>query len=163
MKYPFTIKDIAVRVKRTEQSLYSLMKKNQDFIKQNSHREGRFIRYNQAALDWFVEYYGTEDGSHQENTQEPPQEDHQEASHAPVEDLTAAVLKVKVEALEKENEDLRQRLLAVDAERRELLKIVQGTAIASVQKERLLPPPQKTIVDRIKGWFSGSRNDHSYD
>ena len=175
MEYPYSIKDISIRVKKTEQALYCLMKRNQDFIKQNSRREGRFVKYNQTALDWFVEYYGAaQDESSQqeqessqqetttETTTETAQEGRQEAAEVPVEDLSAAVLRVKLEALERENADLRERLLAVDAERKELLKIVQGTAIASVQKEQLLlPPPRRTIGEKIKGWFASSRHDHS--
>lgn len=169
MDYPFTIKDISSKVKKTEQSLYSLIKKNQDFIKRNSKKEGRFTKYNQAVMDWFISYYGAaqDDGSQQESSQqgtttETAQEGRQEPSGVPDEELTVAVLRVKLEALERENADLRERLLTVDAERKELLKIVQGTAIASVQKEQLLlPPPRRTIGEKIKGWFASSRKGHS--
>ena len=171
MEYPYSIKDISIRVKKTEQALYCLMKRNQDFIKQNSRREGRFVKYNQAVLDWFTEYYGAaqdessqqeQESSQQETTTETAQEDRQEPSGVPDEEMTVAVLRVKLEALERENADLRERLLSVDAERKELLKIVQGTAIASVQKEQLLlPPPRRTIGEKIKGWFASSRHDHS--
>lgn len=160
----YSIKDISSRVKRTPQSLYNLIKQNKAFVDANSKKEGRKVLYNQAVMDWFVDYYGTsqDDGSHQETPPETAQEDRQEPSGVPDEEMTVAVLRVKLEALERENADLRERLLSVDAERKELLKIVQGTAIASVQKEQLLlPPPRRTIGEKIKGWFASSRHDHS--
>lgn len=160
----YSIKDISSRVKRTPQSLYNLIKQNKAFVDANSKKEGRKVLYNQAVMDWFVDYYGAsqDDGSHQETPPETAQEDRQEPSGVPDEEMTVAVLRVKLEALERENADLRERLLSVDAERKELLKIVQGTAIASVQKEQLLlPPPRRTIGEKIKGWFASSRHDHS--
>ena len=160
----FSIKDISSRVKRTPQSLYNLIKQNREFVEANSKREGKRVLYNQAVMDWFFSYYGSarDDGSQHETPPETAQEGRQEPSGVPDEELTVAVLRVKLEALERENADLHERLLAVDAERKELLKIVQGTAIASVQKEQLLlPPPRRTIGEKIKGWFASSRHDHS--
>lgn len=160
----FSIKDISSRVKRTPQSLYNLIKQNKAFVDANSKKEGRKVLYNQAVMDWFVDYYGAsqDDGSHQETPPETAQEDRQEPSGVPDEELTVAVLRVKLEALERENADLRERLRTVDAERKELLKVVSGTAIASVQeKQLLLPPPRRTLAERIRGWFASSRNDHS--
>ena len=174
MDYPFTIKDISSRVKKTEQSLYSLIKKNQDFIKQNSKKEGRFIKYNQAVMDWFVSYYGAtqDDGSQQESSQqgtiaETAQEDRQEVASSPVEDLSCQLLLAKIEALESENAALRERLSASEEERKELQKQV-GLALLSLQQEKqekilLLPPPRKTIVEKVKDFFSGHSNNPNHD
>ena len=58
MEYPYSIKDISSRVKKTVQSLYTLIKKNQGFINDNSQKQGRNVKYNQAVMDWFINYYG---------------------------------------------------------------------------------------------------------
>lgn len=160
MDYPFTIKDISSKVKKTEQSLYLLIKKNQDFIKQNSHKEGRFIKYNQAVMDWFIDYYGVaqDDGSQQGTTTETAQEDRQDASSEPVEDLSCQLLKAKIEALEAENAALRERLAANEEERRELIK-QNGMVLLALSQEKqekmlLLPPPRKTFAEKVKSIFS---------
>lgn len=165
MDYPFTIKDISSRVKKTEQSLYALIKKNQDFIKQNSKKEGRFVKYNQAVMDWFADYYGAaqdegsqQESSQQETTTETALEGRQEASSNPAEELSCQLLQAKIEALESENKELRDRLHASEEERRELQRQV-GLALLSLQQEKqektlLLPPPRKTIAEKIKGLFS---------
>lgn len=165
MDFPFTIKDISIKVKKSEQSLYSLIKKNQEFIKQNSHRQGRFIKYNQAVLDWFIDYYGAalDDGSQQESSQqgtttETAQEGRQDASSEPVEDLSCQLLQAKIEALEAENAALRERLAASEEEKRELLK-QNGMVLMALTQEKqekmlLLPPPRKTFAEKVKSIFS---------
>lgn len=165
MDYPFTIKDISSRVKKTEQSLYALIKKNQVFIKQNSKKEGRFTKYNQAVMDWFIDYYGAaqDDGSQQESSQqettaETAQEGRQEASSKQMEDSSCQLLQAKIEALETENAALRERLAASEEERKELRQQV-GMALAALQQEKqekmlLLPSPRKTFAEKVKSIFS---------
>ena len=63
MNYPYTIDDLASKCQVSKQSIYGLIKKYKDFVNENSRRQGRKIKYNQAVLDMFLEYYG---GSEQE-------------------------------------------------------------------------------------------------
>ena len=181
MNYPFTIKDISSKVKKTEQSLYSLIKKNQDFIKQNSKKEGRFTKYNQAVMDWFVSYYGAaqDDGSQQESSQqgtttETAQEGRQEASSKQVEDLSCQLLQAKIEALEALNAELRDRIAFLEKERSDL-QAQMGLSLHLLKQEKeekekllLLPPPQaqpqrKTLVEMVKEIFSGHSNKENHD
>ena len=181
MNFPFTIKDISSKVKKSEQSLYTLIKKNQEFIKQNSHKEGRFIKYNQAVLDWFVEYYGAaqDDGSQQESSQqgtttETAQEGRQEASSKQVEDLSCQLLQAKIEALEALNAELRDRIAFLEKERSDL-QAQMGLSLHLLKQEKeekekllLLPPPQqqpqrKTFVEKVKEIFSGHSNKENHD
>lgn len=181
MDYPFTIKDISSKVKKTEQSLYSLIKKNQDFIKQNSKKEGRFTKYNQAVMDWFVSYYGAaqDDGSQQESSQqgtttETAQEGRQEASSKQVEDLSCQLLQAKIEALEALNAELRDRIAFLEKERSDL-QAQMGLSLHLLKQEKeekekllLLPPPQaqpqrKTFVEKVKEIFSGHSNKENHD
>ena len=171
MNFPFTIKDISSKVNKTEQSLYSLIKKNQAFIKQNSHKEGRFIKYNQAVMDWFVSYYGTtqDDGSQQRTTAETAQEGRQEVASSPVEDLSCQLLQAKIEALETLNAELRERIAFLEKERRDLQEQV-GLSLDLLRREKdekekilLLPPPQpeqpprKTFTEKLLGLFSSNK------
>ena len=181
MDYPLTIKDISSKVKKTEQSLYSLIKKNQDFIKQNSKKEGRFTKYNQAVMDWFVSYYGAaqDDGSQQESSQqgtttETAQEGRQEASSKQVEDLSCQLLQAKIEALEALNAELLYRSAFLEKERSDL-QAQMGLSLHLLKQEKeekekllLLPPPQaqpqrKTFVEKVKEIFSGHSNKENHD
>ena len=158
-----------------------MIKKNQDFFKQNSHKEGRFVKYNQAVLDWFVEYYGAtqDDGSHQESSHqetatETAQEGHQEAASSSVEDLSCQLLQAKIEALEALNTELRDRIAFLEKERSEL-QAQMGLSLHLLKQEKeekekllLLPPPQpqpqrKTFVEKVKGIFSGHSNKENHD
>lgn len=180
MDYPFTIKDISSKVKKTEQSLYLLIKKNQDFIKQNSHKEGRFIKYNQAVMDWFVSYYGAaqDDGSQQDSSQqgtttETAREGRQEASSKQMEDLSCQLLQAKIEALEALNAELRDRITFLEKERSDL-QAQMGLSLHLLKQEKeekekllLLPPPQaqpqrKTFVEKVKGIFGGHSNKENH-
>lgn len=158
MDYPFTIKDISSRVKKTEQSLYSLIKKNQAFIKQNSHKQGRFIKYNQDAMNWFINYYGAaQDEERHETPPETALNGPQQAAEAKIEDLSIQLLQTKIEALQTENAALRERLTASEEERKELHSQL-GMALSALQQEKqekmlLLPPPRKTIAEKIKEIF----------
>lgn len=158
MNFPYTIKDISSKVKKSEQSLYTLIKKNQDFIKQNSHKEGRFVRYNQAVMDWFIDYYGAKQEEQQQEPQEAAQGGRQEASSTPAEDLPVELLKAKIEALEAENAALRERLNDSEEERKELRQQV-GMALSALQQEKqekmlFLPSPRKTFAEKVKNIFS---------
>lgn len=158
MNFPYTIKDISSKVKKSEQSLYTLIKKNQDFIKQNSHKEGRFVRYNQAVMDWFIDYYGAKQEEQQQEPQETAQGGRQEASSTPAEDLPVELLKAKIEALEAENAALRERLNDSEKERKELRQQV-GMALSALQQEKqekmlFLPSPRKTFAEKVKNIFS---------
>lgn len=159
MNYPFTIKDISSKVKKSEQSLYTLIKKNQDFFKQNSHKQGRFTRYNQAALDWFMEYYGTAQEQEPQNTPETAQKSLQDVAENQEEELSLQQLKTKIAVLEAENAALHERLAASEEERKELRQQV-GMALSALQQEKqekmlLLPAPRKTIAEKVKVFFSG--------
>ena len=154
-----------------------MIKKNQAFIKQNSRKEGRFTKYNQAVMDWFVSYYGAaqDDGSQQGTTTEMAQEGHQEASSKQAEDLSCQLLQAKIEALEALNAELRDRISFLEKERRDLQEQV-GLSLDLLRREKdekekilLLPPPQpeqqprKTFAEKVKGFFSGHTNKQSHD
>lgn len=149
------------------------MKKNQEFIKQNSRKKGRFVQYNQAVMDWFIDYYGAaQEEPEQAPTQEQPetaQEGRQEASGKPVEDLSCQLLQAKIEALETLNAELRDRIAFLEKERKDLQEQV-GLSLDLLRREKdekekilLLPPPQpeqqprKTFAEKVLGLFSNKK------
>lgn len=159
MEYPYSIKDISSKVGKTVQSLYTLIKRNQEFINQNSKKEGRFIKYNQAVLDWFINYYGV---STADATPQDAQEDAQDASKlaadASSDEMSLIEAKARIAVLEAENKELRERLAKCDAER-EAANQNLGMALSALTLEKqekmlLLPPPRRSLMAAIKSAFA---------
>ena len=57
MSYDYTINDIAEKTNVSLQSCYGLIKKNREFIDNNSVRRHRKIYYNQEVMNFFIDYY----------------------------------------------------------------------------------------------------------
>lgn len=145
-EYQYTVDDIASICKVTKQSIYNLIKANKQFINENSRRHQRRLMYNQAALQYFTEYYQVE----------APKVDTIEAS---IKQKTkdTEVLQAEIKTLQAEVESLKQRLAETEAERKTLLQ-QNGALILTLQQEKqekllLLPAPRKTMGERIKGLF----------
>ena len=171
MNYPFTIDDLASKCQVTKQSIYNLISKDKDFIKQNSSKQGRKIKYNQAVLDKFLAYYDKLEDEEatpeapQQPTEAPtsvPEANPDETTTKPTE-ATTGPLEAQIAALRQEVEELKKQLAAKEAERMELLK-QNGALILTLQQEKqekllLLPAPKKTIGERIRGLFGKDRQE----
>ena len=168
MNYQYTINDIAAEVKVSKQSLYTLIKKNQAFVNENSTRKQRKVYYNQAVMDFFVAYYSASSPDKAENPRlnisegaetlpngenppfsaspaDGPQKDQLDALHA------------EIDALHAEIDTLRKQLEEKEEERKELIR-QNGALILTLQQEKqekqlFLPAPKKSIGDKIKGIF----------
>ena len=56
----YSMKDLSSRVKRSPQALYSLIKQNEtlsSIVKENTEKNGRFIKYGEPVLSWLLDYY----------------------------------------------------------------------------------------------------------
>lgn len=149
MEYKYSINDIASKTKVSKQSLYNLIKKNQEFINKNSRRIQRKIYYNQEALNFFINYY--QPGSTEETAQEAV-ETPQAVEEKETVDTSATE---QIAALKAEIEELKKKLSETEAERKELLQ-QNGALILTVQQQQqekmlLLPAPKKTIRERLFG------------
>lgn len=145
-EYQYTIDDIASICKVTKQSIYNLIKANKEFINENSRRYQRRLMYNQAALQYFTEYYQVE--APEVDTIKAP--DKQETKNT-------EALEGKIKTLQAEFDTLKQLLAETEAERKALIH-QNGALILTLQQEKqekmlLLPAPKKTIGERIKGLF----------
>lgn len=172
MEYPYKIQDLSRLSKISNQTIYKIFKKNQDFIADNSKKvKGKtkpMTLYSQAVLDLLLSQYGQgNDGtivgaSAGGNATELPSEP-QKREETPPEAAEAAegyqstinTLQAKIEALEAQIE-------ALGEERRELIK-QNGNLLLLLSQEKqekalLLPAPKKTIGERIKGIFSKSKD-----
>ena len=168
MNYPFTIEDLASKCQVTKQSIYNLISKNKEFVKENSKKQGRKIKYNQAVLDLFLGYYDKLEEAPAEETITPEAEQPTEAPEKPTEapaaestpeapEAPAEGLQAQIEALQGQVRELKEQLAAKEAERLELLK-QNGALILTIQQQQqermlLLPAPKKSIGERFKGLF----------
>ena len=168
MEYQYTINDIKDAVKVSLQSLYTLIKKNQAFINENSIRKQRKIYYNQAAMDFFVSYYIPEQDQEEGKIPTSPLDLGKAEAKAenPVkktsyreEEQQARIdaLQVEIKALQGKLDALQKQLDAKEAERVELLR-QNGILCLTLQQEKaekmlLLPSPKKTLGEKVKSLF----------
>ena len=141
MEYQYTIDDLARICKVSKQSIYHLIRKNKDFINENSRKQQRKIKYNQAVLSMLLDYYGkNQDEEMQETTIDKV-------------DMNAIKEKErKIDELETEIALLKRRIEEIDIERKELIK-QNGALILTIQQQQqanLLLLPAAT---EKKGFF----------
>lgn len=161
MDFPYTIEDLSSKCKVSKQSIYALIKKNQELVKKNSTRKGKKVKYNQEVLNFFLDYYGINEA------EDPSPEDPEkalEAENAPQEaedpspispqDKTA---EDKIKALESEIEALKQELASAREQNTELIR-QNGQVLLLLQEEKqekmkLLPAPKQGIIKKIGNFF----------
>lgn len=165
MEYPYNIEDLATQSGVTTSSAYAFIKKNQAFVKENSIRIHRKVKYNQAVLKLFLDYYrggeaassteGIEKSNQNEATESLP-----EGSESPSEPLNSTPsrnteeelerLREAVESLKEQLNETQATLKKVDAERGELLK-QNGLALMMLQQEKqekLLIQQEKKLLEQ---------------
>lgn len=174
MSYQYTIEDLARLCQVSKQSIYNLINKNKEFVNENSRKQGRKVKYNQAVLDLFLEYYGKQNQEKEPEETPAPQPEAQEAPGDATEDPgrpeeqeetspSVEALQGQIKALEAEIIDLRLKLERAEAERQGLIQ-QNGITLLLLQQEkqeklRLLPPPQeakepkKSFAEKVKGLF----------
>jgi len=168
MEYQYTINDIKAAVKVSLQSLYTLIKKNQAFINENSIRKQRKIYYNQAAMDFFVSYYSPDTEKKipdevidTDMAEEEAEKSLSESSYREEEQKARIdALHAEIGTLHAEIDTLRKQLDDKEEERKELLR-QNGALILTIsqlqtEKQLLLPAPKRSIGERVKGLFHKS-------
>lgn len=143
MEYSFTIEDLTHQLSKSKQSLYLLFNKNKAFINHNSIRKQRKIFYNQAVLDFLLDYYANGAPIEAENKpiEAPLREDGGEAAQERIAALEAKIAALEAELKMKEEE----RLEMVKQNGALLLLLTQEKQ----EKQLLLPAPKKSIRERL--------------
>ena len=144
MEYNYTIKDIATKTGKTIQSIQKLRNKNTQFLNENTQTRGRFIYFNETALQWFLNYYGIK------TTTEEAQDTNKDETIASFEEQINDLKTRLAEA-----EDRRSKAEAEAQQAREQL----GMALDALRQAQqmntlLLPPPRRTMGQKIKNFFS---------
>lgn len=168
----YSMKDLSSRVKRSPQALYSLIKQNEalsSIVKENTTKDGRFIKYGEPVLQWLMDYYGiTEPTVNEvetdiEETNEPkiPQDTAPDTPVSPSTDKELEYLKREndllrgqIEALTKDKEqqsnEISRLLLLLQEEKQEKMTLFLAAA-PKVEPEPDVP--RQTFVDKIKTLF----------
>ena len=173
MSYDYTINDIAEKTNVSLQSCYGLIKKNREFIDNNSVRRHRKIYYNQEVMNFFIDYYQPveERPPKAENpiVEERPPEGQSPSANIPVlspdkpveserqPETDTDVLQRKIDVLQAEIDALKKELASKEEERKELIH-QNGALILTLQQEKqekqlFLPSPKKSFAERIKSLF----------
>lgn len=152
----FSMDELSARVNKSKQSLYKLIKQNKEFINLHSRVKDRVKYYDDAVLEWLCHYYeiSVEDAlgkrkledTEAENPQtQPPGTAEIEALRAEIEEL-----KAKIEQLESEKQELLNQNQQLFIQQGQLLLLLGQE---KAEKQALLPPPRKPIIERVKGLF----------
>lgn len=165
----YSMRDLSSRVKRTPQALYSLIKQNESLssiVKENTEKNGRFIKYGEPVLSWLLDYYKiTEPTADEvgEGIVEPTAEVLPQST-APTRP-TEADLVIELSSIRAENEALKTAIEALkndlEREREEKKEIREQLGISLLalrqeqeEKKLYLPAPRKTLSQFFKGLFS---------
>ena len=114
MDYPYSLKQIAEITGRSNTALFEFIKNNKEFINSHTIKTGRFIKYDEVALQEFINRFGRVDKVN-------------EGSNASISDLEAHTTAEKPQDIEKDNqsqsavvEAFRAQIDALKKERDEL-------------------------------------------
>ena len=159
MQYPYSIKDLATKVNKTNQSLQKFLKKNNQFVNLHTLQTGRFKMYDQAVMDLVCEYYN---GSPAAAEDTPANETPESDQTAELEKASARIaeLEAMVTAKDEEIAQLKEQLSKADEERKEMIR-QNGSLLLLLQEEKqekmlLLPAPKKTFRQKIAAIFGAS-------
>ena len=171
----YSMKDLSSIIKRTPQSIHSLIKNNQELssiVKQHTEKKGRNVFYDEAVLEWLRAYYGIEAAA--EEPQEPASG---ETLNPTANDVGAGVGEPEEEPIpEPTAPDDRDAIIARQEEQITFLKaqVIELTndkaylreenarLLLLLQEEKaekrlLLPAPRKPIGERIRALFGAKK------
>lgn len=160
----YTTKDLLEVSKTSLQSINKLFKSNselKELAKEHKKVENRNVFYDEVIYEWFCRRYekktkslmenGVAGGNFENENQNIPLDT--PPSSLPQEEET----KTELEILKEENARLKEELEKVEAERKQLLEqngnLLLLLSQEKAEKQKLLPPPRKTIGERIKNIF----------
>lgn len=152
----YTMKQLCEIVDRTQSMLYNYIKADKEYFESHRRKDSKkgFL-YDEEALMRIKEKIGVSNdvvwGNSNEENQNIPLDT--PPSNLPQEEET----KTELEKLKEENAKLKEELEKVEAERKQLLEqngnLLLLLSQEKAEKQKLLPPPRKTIGERIKSIF----------
>lgn len=156
-EYPYTLKQIAEITGKTNTSLFSFIKENSKFIKEHSQKNGRFVKYDEDALQEFIRRFGRVDKSGEvakpiDNPQELPQEDAETPTNSPEDEARGSVIEAfeaQIDALKRERDELTAKLEARERDCAEW-RTQAGQALSALSKEQ---ERVERLEERLAGYL----------
>lgn len=151
--YKYNISNLSTFTGKSKQSLYKLIKQNDAFFASHRQKEQQNVYFDEEAKAWFLKHYGIEEDASKTDARE----EKNQGSTSSKDYLQ------KIQELEEQVADLKERLRLAEEDHRELMK-QHSLALLALQQEKqeklmLLPAPKKTITERIKGLFVSNKKE----
>lgn len=174
----YSMKDLSSIIKKTSQSIHSLIKHNQELssiVKQHTERKGRNVFYDDTVLDWLRAYYGIEaatEGQPEEaasHTENPTENDvgagfvddeegeNPEPTSPDDRDILIAKQEEQIAFLQAQVVELTKDKVYLREENARLLLLLQQE---KDEKKLFLPAPReprKPIGERIRALFGAKK------
>ena len=164
----YTIRELEEAVNRTAATLYAFMRSN-DEVKQffKDHRQerskGGYV-YDEKALERLKNQYGVSNGVGRADYEDENAEIPLDSPVPTADDAAKAALEAELNDLKGKYAALQADLEAIKGEKAELLRqnglktdeishLLLLLSQEKAEKQALLPPPRRTIGERIKGLF----------
>ena len=159
-EYPYTLKQIAEITGKSNTSLFSFINENKDFINEHSQKSGkngRFIKYDEEALQAFIKRYGRVDKTGRNRI---PPETAQETAETPAIEVAPSVeaepqasvieaFEAQIDALKKERDELATKLEARERDCAEW-RTQAGQALSALSKEQ---ERVERLEERLAGYL----------
>ena len=159
-EYPYTLKQIAEITGKSNTSLFSFINENKDFINEHSQKSGkngRFIKYDEEALQAFIKRYGRVDKTgrnrtHPETAPETAETPAIEVAPSTEAEPQASVIEAfeaQIDALKKERDELTTKLEARERDCAEW-RTQAGQALSALSKEQ---ERVERLEERLAGYL----------
>lgn len=162
MSYPYTLKDIARITGKSNQSLFNFIKENREFINSHSQRNKRFVKYDEDALQAFINKFGridsetlAEDPSKQ--AQIAPSDAVQSEVQNPPQEVPQSVIEAfeaQIKALTDERDELAKRLSNREEDCKQW-RDQAGQALSALSKEQ---ERVEKLEERLAGYLPAPTN-----
>ena len=141
--YPYSLKQIAEITGKSNTALFSFIKEEQDFINCHTQKNGRFVKYDEEALQAFIKRFGRVAG---EGGNLSPTDAAQTAPETPSNEVVGdregepkssviAAFEAQIEALKKERDELANKLEARERDCSDW-RTQAGQALSALSKEQ---------------------------
>ena len=156
-EYPYTLKQIAEITGKSNTALFGFIKENNEFITEHSQKNGRFVKYDEEALQCFIKRFGRvvslEGFINEQLTLEMPQEGAEPPNKENVGgDAQTSVIEAfeaQIEALKRERDELTAKLEARERDCAEW-RTQAGQALSALSKEQ---DRVERLEERLAGYL----------
>lgn len=155
--FPYSLKQIAEITGKSNTALFAFIKDEQDFINQHTQKNGRFVKYDEDALQYFIKRFGRVSKTGQgmippETATETPEPAGSEVAEVVEVEPQASVIEAfeaQIDALKKERDELAHKLEARERDCDEW-RTQAGQALSALSKEQ---ERVERLEERLAGYL----------